>query len=251
MLLLYLLIVGLAIGSFLNVLIDRLPKGEGIFGRSYCDHCKKKIKGYDLIPVLSFIFLGGKCRFCNKKISFQYPLVEFLTGVLFAFAWLYLPVDNILKVLYLGIISSLIVVFFADFKYQIIPDEIQMTLFIFVLLGLFLTGGTSLVLKRFLDGLLIMLPLLAVFLLTKRKGMGFGDVKLGFILGYLLGWVPGFMALYIAFLTGAIVGLIEILLKRKKIRSKIAFGPFLALGTIVMIFFGDPVSNFLAKLFGF
>ncbi len=247
----FIFLFGLAVGSFLNVLIDRLPQGKSIRGRSYCDHCHKKLNNLDLIPIFSYLLLAGRCRFCKQKISWQYPLVEFLTGLIFIFTWVFTPFDGILKLLYLALMACLIGIFFSDLKYQLIPDEIQVAALIFSALGFFLTGGIGLVVARLLDGLLIGLPLLAVFLLTKQKGMGFGDVKLGFIMGYLLGWSSGFIALYIAFITGALAGLMAIFLHKRKFKSKLPFGPFLVLGTVAMLIFGNLINNFMAKLFGF
>src|SRR3990167_2998470 len=114
-------ILGASIGSFLNVLIDRLPQGKSILGRSQCDFCQKKLKWFDLIPIFSFIFLTGRCRYCHKKLSWQYPVVEALTGLAFVFSdfavW--------------GIIACLIVIFFSDLKYHLISDYILLTLFMF------------------------------------------------------------------------------------------------------------------------
>ena len=116
-------ILGLTVGSFLNVLIDRLPNDKSILGRSYCDHCKKTLSWKDLIPVLSFVYLRGKCRYCHAPLSYQYPIVELLTGLLFIATYQFATL-NFQLIYYLLIVSSLIVVFFADLKYGIIPDKI-------------------------------------------------------------------------------------------------------------------------------
>lgn len=250
MLLFFLFIIGLSLGSFLNVLIDRLPKKESITGRSYCDHCKKKIESYDLIPVFSYFYLGGKCRFCGKKINPSYPFVELLTGTLFVLAFLYAPVDSLtLKILYLGVVSSLIVIFFSDFKYQIIPDRIQILFGLFVLAVLFYQGLTfgDFVL-RLLRGFLIASPLAFLFLYTSGKGMGFADIKFAFIMGVFLGARAGFIGLYLAFVTGSLWGLYLIAFKKKTFKSRVAFGPFLVIGTVLSALFYNQIFDFISRL---
>ncbi len=250
MLFLFLFIFGLSVGSFLNVLIDRLPKGESILGRSYCDHCKTKIKSLDLVPILSFLNLKGKCRYCGKKISWKYPLIELLTGVIFVLGFLYIPVDAILvKIFYLGLLSCLIVIFFTDAKFQIIPTQIQIALFLLSAMILIFSGfDLTKILSRTLDGFLTMLPILLIYFLTKGQGMGDADVIFSFNLGFLLGIFDGFVAIYIAFVIGAIFGLTLIVLKRARLKSKIALGSFLVLGVVVMIFFAN-ILNPVISLF--
>lgn len=255
----YLFILGLSIGSFLNVLIDRLPNDRKITGRSSCDYCRHKLSLFDLIPVFSFLFLAGACRYCKKKLSYFYPIVEITTGLFFVLSWLYMdPIqkglynDTAVKILYLGIISILIVIFFTDWKYQIIPDQIQIAFFLLTL-ALFIVYGLSLqeISYRILEGFVVLLPILIIFLLTKGKGMGFGDVKLSFIIGFLLGIKSGLMVLYISFMLGAIIGIMLILLKQKKLKSKIAFGPFLVAGIQTLLFFKNELYNFTFRIFGY
>lgn len=250
MLLLFLFILGLSVGSFLNVLIDRLPKGETLFGRSYCDHCKKKIHGIDLVPVFSYLALSGKCRFCGKKISLQYPAIEILTGFAFVFTFLYLPANEIsVKLLYLGIISLFLVIFFADWKYQLIPDEIQIALLFFIVILKIVANTLSV--ETVAAALFVALPIFLLYQATGTRGMGFGDVKLAALLGFLLGLADGLIAIYFGFLIGSVFGLVLIFLKKKTLKSKIAFGPFLLLGGLVMIFFGSQVRQIFNLLFGF
>lgn len=267
--------IGLSIGSFLNVLIDRLPAEESIMGRSHCDYCKKDLAWYDLLPILSYVYLGARCRHCGEKLSLFYPLVEILTGIMFVFvvgmeatsfgglgatigvkdvggALLTLHVGVLEKLALLGIVSTAIVIFFSDLKYQIIPDSIQIALFAFSFLYLMTKGITP---KVFLDqvvaAFVIMLPILLLFLATKGKAMGFGDVKLSFTLGFLLGIMGGVGALYIGFITGATIGIIFIMLGKKKLKSKIAFGPFLVLGVITMLFFGNNIVQIVRTIYPF
>src|SRR3989344_1536255 len=138
-------ILGLTVGSFLNVLIDRLPNDKSILGRSYCDHCKKTLSWKDLIPVVSFVILRGKCRYCHTRLSYQYPLVELLTGFLFILTYQFATLNfqfsifNFQLIYYLLIVSCLIVVFFTDLKYGIIPDKIifpaSIITFVFIVLN--------------------------------------------------------------------------------------------------------------------
>ncbi|MBI4226609.1 prepilin peptidase [Candidatus Roizmanbacteria bacterium] len=271
--------LGLAIGSFLNVLIDRLPQEESIMGRSHCDHCKKDLAWNDLLPILSYVYLGARCRYCRKKLSFIYPLVELITAALFVFVvWIGLPLspssqllvgtENWLKetgpwllslhvlvlekLALLGIVSAAIVIFFSDLKYQIIPDSIQLSLFAFSFLFLITQGVTPKVfLNQVISAFVIMLPILVIFLLTKSKGMGFGDVKLAFSMGFLLGIMEGILALYIGFISGALIGIILIFLRKKRLKSKIAFGPFLVLGLLTMLFFKNNIFQLVRVVYPF
>ncbi|MDO8498058.1 MAG: prepilin peptidase [bacterium] len=267
MFLIFLFILGLVIGSFLNVLIDRLPNEESINGRSHCDYCKKTLSAGDLIPVVSYVWLKGKCRYCKKKLSIQYPLIEIFTGIVFILIWhfvgssvilgnvvtpesrLWTSQSDILKICYLGIISTLIVIFFADVKYHIIPDSMQIAFFVFSLLFIFVGNGLKpfpTLTDHLISGLITLAPILFIFLITRGRGMGFGDVKLAFIIGFFLGLWPGLMALYIAFILGAVWGVAMILFKRRGLKSKIAFGPFLVLGIVCMLVWGDGIMS-LAK----
>lgn len=248
---LFIFLLGLATGSFLNVLIDRLPKNKSILGRSQCDHCRRKLKTLDLIPVFSYLFLAGRCRYCKKRLSWQYPLVELLTGALFVIIWIFVPVNEVLKLFYLGLFSCLIVIFFTDWKYRIIPDQINITLFLFSLAIIYFGGffSPNNLLIRLRDGLIVMLPIFGLYLVTKGKGMGFADVKLSFIIGFFLQILSGFYAIYFAFVSGAIFGVFLIFLKKKKMKDVIAFGPFLALGLAIMIFFGNAIVEFVKKFY--
>jgi len=252
--LVFFFIIGTAVGSFLNVLIDRLPNEQEINGRSHCDYCQRNLDWYELIPLVSFFLQGGKSRCCHKKISWQYPTVEMTTGVAFLLISNFkfqisnihdrLPITDCQLLLTFGIVSCLIVIFFSDLKYQIIPDSVQVVFFGFSMIFRFITVFPNyylLATNYLVPSLIVLFPILFLWLITKGKGMGFGDVKFSLIMGVLLGLKGGLVALYLAFITGGIVGLILVLLKKKKLKSKIAFGPFLAIGTIIMLFFADKV----------
>ena len=251
MIIIFLFIMGLAIGSFLNVLIDRLPKEEGINGRSHCDYCKKTLVWYDLVPVVSFITLHGKCRYCRKKLSFFYPFVELVTGAMFV--WVGYWTNGVINlVLTLAMVSSLLVIFFADAKYHIIPDSIQVVFFLSGLFLLIVRGLTpGMLVDHLIGAIVVMFPILFLFLLTSGKGMGFGDVKFAFSIGFFLGLLNGLIALYIAFVTGALFGIIAIISKRKQLKSRIAFGPFLVLGFMSALFFINKIKYLITIFYRF
>lgn len=255
-------IIGASIGSFLNVLIDRLPKEESINGRSHCDYCGKKIAWYDLTPIFSYFILGGKTRCCHKKLSFQYPLIEVITGMafllIFIFHFSFFNEFSIINfsnlIIYFGIISCLIVIFISDLKYHLISDYILLALFIFSILLHVIgstQGSTPTPIQLIASGLVVAFPIWLIYFISKERAMGLGDVYLSAAMGFLLGWKEGLLALYIAFITGAIFGLTLILIKNKKIKSKIAFGPFLVIGTIIMLFFSNNIFSIMKNIYGF
>lgn len=240
-------LLGLVVGSFLNVLIDRLPRGQNvIWGRSHCDWCKRRLYWYELIPLLSFFIQGGRCRHCRHKLSWQYPLVEAVTALGFV-AGGYLYGYSLLNIGYLLIFSSLLVIFFADFKYQIIPDVMVEIGILGALLRLFSSPDFSItVVSNFVitalagSGFFLLL-----WLVTRGRGIGLGDAKLAFLLGLVLGYPRFVVAGYAAFLTGAVVGVILILTGKKSLKSRVAFGPFLIEGSVVALIWGKVILRWL------
>lgn len=234
----FLFILGLFIGSFLNVIIYRLPHNKGFLnGRSYCDSCKRTILPYDLIPLVSYIILRGKCRFCRSRISYQIPLVELITGIFFALTFLKFPLTDLSFIFYIFVVCCLIVIFFIDLNDGIIPDKILYPVTIVTLIYVFLNQNLVL---HLISSLISFILFFLIYFLTKGKGIGFGDVKFSFFLGLLLGLPKVAICFYIAFLTGGIVGLILIIWGKKRFKKDtIAFGPFLSLGAIISIFLGD------------
>lgn len=251
-LIMFIFVFGTTIGSFLNVLIDRLPQEHSILGRSHCDRCNHKLSPLDLIPLFSFMFLKGRCKYCKNSISFVIFTVELITGVSFVLSYLYLNVSLETLIMYWGIISCCIAIFGADVKYHIIPDSLQFALFIFAT-GYIISSGAplELLLQHALSGMYVMLPILMLFVVTRGRGMGFGDVKLSFTIGYLLGTLGGFLALYIGFTLGAIIGTILLVSQYKKLKSAIAFGPFLILGMLILLFWGNLITEQVAKWYNF
>ena len=259
-------IFGLVIGSFLNCVIYRLALPNfSLKGRSYCPHCKHILYAQDLIPLLSFLILKGKCRYCQKKISLQYPLVEIATGLLFLLIFSFF--DSLLFVCFLFLVSCfLIIIFVFDLKHYIIPDKIIFSAIFIVLLFRILEliqkqpYGESLTLfdpAKFriqnlnpaFAGLGAAAFFLFIFLFSRGRWMGFGDVKLAFLMGLFLGFPNILVALFFAFLIGAIIGIGLILAKRKTLKSEVPFGPFLVTSTFIALFWGEVIINWYSHLF--
>ncbi len=252
----YIFLIGLVSGSFLNCVIHRLYTKESFLkGRSYCPKCKHLLEWYDLIPVLSYLVLLGKCRYCKKRISLQYPIIEITTALLFLLVFNFqFPAFNkfsifdfqkIVYTLYLLITSCfLIIIFVYDLKHYLIPDKIVLpAIFVSLIYNLlvFLIGDINL--KDFLGfiyaGLFSALFFFLIFFFSQGKWMGFGDVKLALFLGLFLGWPKILVALFMAFFFGGIIGVGLIVFKKKTFKSEIPFGPFLISGTMLALFWGQ------------
>jgi leader peptidase (prepilin peptidase)/N-methyltransferase len=226
----------------LNVLADRLPREESVVrGRSHCEKCKKTLQWYDLIPLVSFTSLKGRCRYCHTRLSLYYPIIELTTGILFVLAFILTGFRIYDLGFMIFIFSALIVIFFTDLKYGIIPDVILLPSIVISFSYLFLSPN-SLIINHLLSAFGASLFFLLLFLITKGKGMGLGDVKFAFLMGLILGFPDIVISLYIAFLTGAIIGVTLILWKKRKMSgATIPFGPFLVLGTLTALFWGEII----------
>lgn len=232
---------GLVVGSFLNVLIDRLPKGENVVWKpSHCDYCKKSLRWFELFPVISYLIQGGRCRRCRHRLSVQYPAMECVTALGFIGVFLYANTSVLWLFISLFIFSSLLVIFFIDVKHQIIPDSMLLVLLLSVLASGFPLSwperGQHLASALISGGLFLFL-----WTVTRGRGLGFGDVKLVAVLALFLGYPFTVIMLYTAFLTGAILGVILIATHRAKMKTRIAFGPFLIAGFVNAIVFGEPI----------
>ena len=226
---------GIVIGSFLNVCIYRIPKGESIAkARSHCMNCGYQLRWYDLIPLFSYIFLGGKCRKCNQKISIQYPLIEGLNGALYLLIYTMYGV-SITTLLYCLLFSALIVISVIDFRTFIIPDGIV----IFILaLGLIRVITDYADWPKYAIGLLsVSVPLELIRFATQGRGMGGGDVKLMAACGLLLGWKLTILALILGCIIGSIVHLIR--MRVTKADHVLALGPYLAIGLMIATLVGE------------
>ncbi|MGC2062073.1 MAG: prepilin peptidase [Thermodesulfovibrionales bacterium] len=248
--------VGLLIGSFLNVCIYRIPRGQSIvFPSSHCTSCNTPIRPWDNIPVVSYILLGGKCRQCSSGISFRYPLIEALNALLYcAILWRYGP--GWPSLIYGVLVSSLIVITFVDLDFQIIPDRITLTgIPIGLVAGsLFLPDpflrADLLGFKSSLAGFLVGGGFFYLVAVLSRGGMGGGDIKLMAMVGGLMGWKAVLLTTFIGSLTGSVIGIFLMLFKGKGRKTKVPFGPFLALGALATLFFGQEIMIWYLSLHG-
>ena len=244
----FFIVLGACIGSFLNVCIYRISEGKSIiFPKSFCPNCQHPIRLCDNIPIISYLVLRGRCRNCHKKISLRYPAVELITALLslllfwkygFSFQYLFAFIFT----------CALIVITFIDLDHQIIPDVITLPgIPLFFLLTFFFMDVS------FLDsifGILIgggSFYLIAVVyqLVTKREGMGGGDIKLIAMLGAFLGWKSLLFILIVSSFLGAITGVSMMIIHGKDLKYAVPFGPFLSIAAVAYIFFGDYFMNFL------
>lgn len=242
-------IFGIVIGSFLNVLIWRLPRQETPNGRSHCPRCLHELAWYDLIPVLSFLVQRGQCRYCKQSISFRYPLIEILTGALFVLAFTAYPFTDTETVLRffmtLIIIAICIVVFVVDLEHYLILDKIVFpgiaTMLAFLVVISIVTGDSSKALYALIAAIVVFIPFWALWFFSKGKWMGFGDVKFMAFMALALG-VPGIIiALFVSFMLGALVGIGLIISGKKHMGSKVPFGTFLAVATVIAVLYGQQL----------
>jgi leader peptidase (prepilin peptidase)/N-methyltransferase len=266
------LVFGLLIGSFLNVCIARLPRGRSIVAPpSHCPRCKKDIRFYDNIPIISFLVLRGKCRNCGEPISWRYPLVELMNGLFYLWIVREFPIGGE-AFLMMVLCSSLIVITFIDIDHQIIPDVITLP---GMLLGLSLAPffmsalgdplpfnldgilpNTGPYLTAFLNSLIGLIlgggPLFAIGWLWEKlrhvEAMGGGDVKLMGMVGSFLGWKGALLSIMLGALAGSIVGVWLIAMRRHKMDRVIPFGPFLAAGAVAAAFYGPDIIGWYLGL---
>lgn len=227
-------VFGLLFGSFANVCIWRLPRGESIsWPPSHCVHCNKPLKPWHLIPVLSWVFLHGKCAMCQGKIAWRYPVIELATAVTFALlGWIW--GCSLQSVGYFILTFALVVAVGTDLSHREIPDQISIgaSLFLFILAlvgrewGALIGGGL-------LFGLMLLISL------ASRGGMGGGDIKLSLAIGLALGWRLGLVTLFIAFLLGGLLAVILMAFRWTQRKAQVPFAPFLALGTLLSMFLGN------------
>ena len=238
---------GVSLGSFANVCIYRLPRDKQIIiGRSYCPRCKKKIKWYDNLPLISYIFLNAKCRNCDKSISVRYLIVELITGI--SFLLIFLSFKNLYTIVFLStLILILIMIFFIDLENFIIPDSLN-----FLIMGLALVKNfipsfnTSLIHdinQSIIGGIIGYFSIwLIIFLyktLKKIDGMGLGDAKLMAGIGLLFGWQSIPLVLFLSSILGLFFVAPSLLKKQKTMKSEIPFGPFIIISMLIYFVFGD------------
>lgn len=266
MIVLSIFLFGLVIGSFLNALIWRLDSKVPVWrGRSVCPACRHELSWQDLIPIVSFLLLRARCRYCKKPISLQYPLVELATGILFLAIFNFsakggpalggqFPVFNLLYLWFIA--SSLIVIFVYDLKHYIIPDAviypaIALT-FLYLIRNLILEiSNFELLINYFLAGVGAATFFFTIYALSRGAWMGVGDVKLALLMGLMLGFPRVVAALFFAFFVGAAFGLFLVFFGKKQWKSEVPFGPFLVAGTFFALFWGGRIVNWYVDVLGF
>lgn len=239
-------LLGLLIGSFLNVVIYRVPRGESIvWPGSHCPACGHDLRAWELIPILSFLIQRGQCRNCRATISWRYPFVELLTGILF-FLSVFFGLSNAVYpariLLDLVFVATLIALSFIDFDTFRLPDVLTLPLLVLGVLAAFLIPGSPSGWESVLSALGAGGLFLAIALLYPQ-GMGLGDVKLVAALGAFLGFPSIFLSVFGGSFIGALSGVFLLFLGRKPFRQQIPFGPFLALGAILTLLWGPQIFN--------
>lgn len=273
-------VLGLSFGSFLNVIIERVPREKTIKGRSSCPKCSHELGLADLLPLLSFVLLRLKCRYCQSPISWQYPAVEFFTGLLFVLVFRSFPLPY--SVFYIILFSVLFVLFAVDLKFGVVPMVIVYPAIIFTILARILiplseslelyrrlafdkTGfgryllkagffSTHLILQfqpvflTLLGSLVIALIFLLLVLITRGRGMGSGDIFYAFLVSLVTGFPNMFTAIFLAFLSGAVVSLMLVALGKRKFGQTVPLGPFLSLGAFITVFWGGYIVDWYLSL---
>ena len=248
-----LILFGLIIGSFLNVVIARLPVKKSIVTpRSHCPSCETPIKPYDNIPIISYIILGGKCRNCQEEISLRYPLIEAFTAFCFWLSYFYFGTDiiyTISAILFICLLLSLAVI---DFMHMILPDELTLG-GVVLFLGYSFFNPQVTVGEAFaasFGSALIFIGLYYFYLKVRKiEGLGLGDVKMMLMLGAFLGINKLLVAILIASLAGLIVGLCFIIFKGKTLKLKLPFGTFLSLGSFFSLFWGTEILRLIQSIY--
>ena len=248
----FVLLLGLLWGSFANVCIVRLPKDKGVIsGRSSCPKCKKKISWYDNIPLISYIYLGGKCRNCKKKISIQYLIVELLTALFFLIEYFYYGLTFTTVLLFI-LTLGLIIIFFIDLKHFIIPDVITFPLMIIGFLKSF-DPNLNEIFPNYINSLIggcfgygIIWGIIFFYKKLKNKeGMGLGDAKLLAVVGFWFGLESVPFVILLSSVIALLVVLPDLIRKTKKMSTQIPFGPYIIIGNLIYLLFEDKLKFFV------
>ncbi|MEF3245249.1 MAG: prepilin peptidase [Caldisericaceae bacterium] len=242
--------LGAIIGSFLNVVIYRLPKGESIvYPPSHCTHCGHKLAASDLIPIFSYIYLKGRCRYCNEKISIVYPIVEAITGITVALLFLKFGFSlDLLK--YIVFACILIVIAMIDLNTGYVYDSIVIpSIFVGLAFSFFTTGFKEAIFGAIFYGVLFFLIILISKLFYKEGGMGEGDLTAGIMIGAFLGLKLSVVSFILSFIFGSLVGILIMIFEKKDGETQIPFVPYLAFGAIVSVFLGGKLISFYLQLF--
>ncbi len=265
-------VFGAVIGSFLNVLIYRLPIGMDFKkGNSICPNCRHQLNWKDLFPLFSWIFLGGKCRYCKAPISKQYPIVEALNGMCYVLGYIFLcgGVNSVsadislgdlglsLKLVgYMITFSALIVAAWIDFKHQIIPDSMWVAILVggvFIVVDALLAGSftKAFIVPKIIGFFTVSGLFFLIALVTGGRAMGGGDIKLMAAVGFVLGWKAVIISLFMAAFFGVVFSIGRKIISKEAMRGTIPFGPFLAMGSAVCAFVGERIFNGYLSLFSF
>lgn len=245
--------LGLIVGSFLGMLTYRLPRNLGFLGRSFCDNCKKQIRWLENIPLFSYFVLGGLCRNCKRKISWRYPLLETTTSAIFVLSFYFWRQEQNSFIFFLNrylsyfslwaflILAALaIALLFIDLEKMILPDTL-VTLFGAVSLAVLFFYPSPTLFQNLFWGAVISCFFLLIYLFSGGRGMGFGDIKLAFVVGLLFGYPESLVWLFLAFFLGAGVGILLLLLKKAKFGQQVPFGPYLLVSFFITAFWADSI----------
>lgn len=243
----YFFIVGLVLGSFYNVVGLRVPKKESIVRPpSHCTACNKRLKGLELIPVLSYLIQGGKCKHCKAKISPVYLITELVTGILFAFSYHQIGFTWELAVALL-FISLLVIIHVSDVAYMLIPDKILLFFLPLLVMGRLLSP-----LEPWWDavvGAVLGFSILLLIAMVSKGGMGGGDIKLFFLIGLVLGTLDSLLTLFLASVIGLIVGVVVLRVSGKGRKTPVPFGPSIAVSAMIVYFYGEQLVDLYLNLF--
>ena len=241
-------IFGLVFGSFFNVVGLRVPKKESIaFPPSHCTKCDRQLTPLDLVPVFSYLFLRGKCRSCGEKIHWVYPLMEAITAILFVASYLifgFTP-ELIVAILF---VSLLVIITVSDIAYMLIPDKVLLPFAVALLVLRFVIP-----LDPWWDSLLgavVGFGILFLIAIVSKGGMGGGDIKLFFVIGLVLGTNGTLMTLFFASLIGAVAGIIQLRVTKQGRKTPVPFGPSIALGAVIVYFYGEPLLDWYMNFWG-
>ncbi|WKY47928.1 prepilin peptidase [Eubacteriaceae bacterium ES3] len=243
---LYALVLGLVVGSFLNVIIYRVPLGISISkGRSFCPNCQAPIKWSQNIPIISFLYLKGKCKNCGNPISIRYPLVESLTGLLSMVSFFVFG-PTLQYLLVFVVMAILVSITFIDFDTLTIPNGLVIALMVPAILSCFVFPQPDFF-ARAIGIVSVSIPMLFLTMLIP-DAFGGGDIKLMMVAGFLLGWANTLLAIFIALILGGMVAIVYILKKTKD--KHMAFGPYLCIGIFTSTLFGSVIIDWYLSLFG-
>jgi prepilin signal peptidase PulO-like enzyme (type II secretory pathway) len=274
--LIILFVFGIAIGSFLNVVTLRydgkhfLFDAEMIGGRSHCMHCKATLRWIELVPVVSFLIQGARCRRCKARLNIQYPIVELLSGIIFVFVPFTLALATgaagaaggvalvaptapfaLAATLWVAVFEALLVMALIDIRLGIIPDEMSIFLLALGILLAIVPGWQgSVVLGKVIGAAVAGVFFALLIAVTRGKGMGMGDLKLAIPLGLIFGWPDIVFMLAFSFIIGAVVGVLAVARGKNTMKGTLPFGPFLALGAATMFFWGVPILTWYFSILG-